>query len=63
MIKDFRIDPEIDEDTKQFFNRIIWILIVLNVLLGGITVYDKFIYTPDTSILIRYTNELYPNEV
>ena len=62
MIKDRRIDPEIDEGTSKFFNRIVWILIVINVLLGSILIYDKFIYdhTPkvyrDTSIIP--TNEI-----
>ena len=62
MIKDRRIDPEIDEGTSKFFNRLVWILIVLNVLLGSILIYDKFIYdhTPkvyrDTSIIP--TNEI-----
>jgi len=62
MIKDRRIDPEIDEGTSKFFNRIVWILIVINVLLGSILIYDKFIYdhTPkvyrDTSII--QTNEI-----
>ena len=62
MIKDRRIDPEIDEGTSKFFNRLVWILIVINVLLGSILIYDKFIYehTPkvyrDTSIIP--TNEI-----
>ena len=44
MIKDRRIDPEIDSKTQQLFNRIVWILIVLNIVLGSILIYDKFIY-------------------
>jgi hypothetical protein len=62
MIKDRRIDPEIDEGTSKFFNRIVWILIVINIILGSILIYDKFIYdhTPkvyrDTSII--QTNEI-----
>ena len=62
MIKDRRIDPEIDEGTSKFFNRLVWILIVINILLGSILIYDKFIYdhTPkvyrDTSIIP--TNEI-----
>ena len=38
------IDKEIDENTKQFFNRILWILIVLNVLLGIPTIYYEYFY-------------------
>ena len=62
MIKDLRIDPEISEDTKQFFNRIIWTLIVLNVLLGGITVYDRYIYD-HTPIVYREITTIYHNEI
>ena len=62
MIKDRRIDPKIDEGTSKLFNRIVWILIVINIILGSILIYDKFIYdhTPkvyrDTSII--QTNEI-----
>ena len=62
MIKDRRIDPEIDEGTSKFFNRLVWILIVINIVLGSILIYDKFIYdhTPkvyrDTAII--QTNEI-----
>jgi len=62
MIKDRRIDPKIDEGTSKFFNRLVWTLIVLNIILGSILVYDNFIYdhTPkiyrDTSIIP--TNEI-----
>ena len=44
MIKDRRIDPEIDEDTQRFFNRLIYILIVLNILIGVPTIYDQYFY-------------------
>ena len=62
MIKDRRIDPEIDEGTSKFFNRLVWILIVLNLLLGVPTIYYEYFYdhTPsiqrDTSIIP--TNEI-----
>ena len=62
MIKDRRIDPKIDPTTQRLFDRIVWTLIVLNVILGSILIYDKFIYdhTPkvyrDTSIIP--TNEI-----
>jgi hypothetical protein len=62
MIKNFRINPEIDEDTKQFFRKLIWFLIVANVILGGITVYDKFIYD-HTPIVYREIATIHPNEV
>jgi hypothetical protein len=44
MIKDRRINPEIDEGTAQFFKRLIWTLIVLNLLIGVPTIYDRYIY-------------------
>ena len=62
MIKDRRIDPKIDEGTQRLFDRIVWTLIVINIVLGSILIYDKFIYehTPsiqrDTSIIP--TNEI-----
>ena len=49
MKKDFRIDPKIDEGTAQFFKRLIYTLIVLNVLIGVPTIYDIYFYeqTPE----------------
>ena len=54
MIKDRRIEPEIDEGTQKFFNKLIWILIVLNVLKGVPTIYDMYFYE---HTLIIQTNE------
>ena len=62
MIKNFRINPEINEDTKQFFRKLIWFLIVANVILGGMTYYDKFIYD-HTPIVYREIATIHPNEV
>ena len=62
MIKNFRINPEINEDTKQFFRKLIWTLIVANVILGGMTYYDKFIYD-HTPIVYREIATIHPNEV
>jgi len=50
MIKDRRIDPEIDEGTSKFFRKVIWILIVLNVILGSYTIYDRTVYDHTDSI-------------
>ena len=44
MNKRFSIDPKIDEGTAQFFKRLIYILIILNIVLGSITIYDRYIY-------------------
>ena len=60
MIKDRRIDPEIDPNTKQFFRKVIWILIVLNVILGSYTIYDRTVYD-HTDTIDEYgicTNEI-----
>ena len=50
MIQDRRIDPEIDPKTHRFFQRLIYILIVLNVILGSYTIYDRTIYDHTDSI-------------
>ena len=60
MIKDRRIDPNISEDTKQFFRKVIYILIVLNVILGSYTIYDRTVYD-HTDTIDEYgicTNEI-----
>ena len=62
MIKDRRINPEIDEGTSKFFNRLVWTLIVINVLLGSILIYDKFIYESTPSIQ-RDTSTILTNEI
>jgi len=62
MIKDRRIDPKIDEGTSKLFNRIVWILIVLNVILGSILVYDNFIYD-HTPKIYRDTSTILTNEI
>jgi len=60
MIQDRRIDPEIDPTTKQFFRKVIWILIVLNVILGSYTIYDRYTYdhTDSTDEYGICTNEI-----
>ena len=60
MIKDRRIDPKIDENTKQFFKRLIYTLIVINVILGSYTIYDRTVYD-HTDTIDEYgicTNEI-----
>jgi len=60
MIKDRRIDPNISEDTKQFFKRLIYTLIVINVILGSYTIYDRTVYD-HTDTIDEYgicTNEI-----
>jgi len=60
MIKDRRIDPEIDEGTSKFFKRLIYTLIVINVILGSYTIYDRTVYD-HTDTIDEYgicTNEI-----
>jgi hypothetical protein len=47
----------------KFFSKLIWSLIVLNVLIGIPTIYDKFFYIPDTSIPSKHIDELHKHEV
>jgi len=62
MIKDRRIDPKIDEGTQRLFDRIVWTLIVINIILGSILIYDKFIYDHTPEIL-RDTSTILTNEI
>ena len=60
MIKRFHIDPKIDPTTKQFFRKVIWSLIVLNIILGSYTIYDRTTYehTDSTDEYGICTNEI-----
>ena len=51
MNRRFHIDPKIDEGTQRFFNRLIYTLIVLNVLIGVPTIYDIYFYEQTPEIL------------
>ena len=51
MIKDGRIDPEIDPNTHRFFKRLIYTLIVINLLIGVPTIYDIYLYEQTPEIL------------
>ena len=62
MNKRFSIDPEIDEETAQFFKRLIWTLIVLNILIGVPTIYDIYIYEHTPNIQ-RDISTITTNEV
>ena len=62
MIKDRRIDPKIDERTQRLFNRIVWTLIVLNIVLGVPTIYYEYFYE-ETPKVIRDTSTIYTNEI
>ena len=62
MNKRFSINPEIDEGTAQFFKRLIYILIVLNIVLGSITIYDRYIYEHTPNIQ-RDISTITTNEV
>ena len=62
MIKDRRIDPEIDEGTSKFFNRLVWTLIVLNIVLGVPTIYYEYFYE-ETPEILRDTSILQTNDI
>ena len=53
---------ESDKRFNSFFRRLIYTLIVLNVLLGSITYYDRYIYEQTPEIL-RDTSTILTNEV
>ena len=53
---------DIEQRINNFIKKLIWFLIVANVILGGITVYDKFIYD-HTPIVYREIATIHPNEV
>ena len=62
MIKRFHIDPKIDEGTQRFFNRLIYTLIVLNLLIGVPTIYDIYLYE-ETPNVIRDISTITTDEV
>jgi hypothetical protein len=62
MIKRFSINPEIDEGTAQFFKRLIYTLIVLNLLIGIPTIYDIYFYE-QTPNVIRDISTITTDEV
>ena len=62
MIKDRRIDPKIDEDTQRFFNRLIYTLIVLNLLIGIPTIYYEYLHE-ETPNVIRDISTITTDEV
>ena len=62
MIKDRRINPKIDEGTSKLFNRIVWTLIVLNIVLGVPTIYYEYFYE-ETPEILRDTSIIQTNEI
>ena len=56
------IDKDIPERIDTFIKRLIWTLIVLNILIGVPTIYDIYFYEQTPEIL-RDTSTIYTNEV
>jgi hypothetical protein len=56
------IDREIPERIDTFIRRLIWTLIVLNVLIGVPTIYDMYFYE-QTPTILRDTSTITTNEV
>ena len=64
-LRDFFLHEQRRESDKRFnsfFRRLIYTLIVLNVLLGSITYYDRYIYEQTPEIL-RDVSKILTNEV
>ena len=53
---------ESDKRFNDFFRKLTWTLIVLNVLLGSITYYDRYIHESNSKIL-RDVSKILINEV
>ena len=56
------IDREIPERIDTFIRRLIWTLIVLNILIGVPTIYDMYLYE-ETPTILRDTSTITTNEV
>ena len=56
------ISNDIPERIDTFIRRLIWTLIVLNVLIGVPTIYDMYLYE-ETPNVIRDTSTIQTNEV
>ena len=62
MIRGLVPNPEIDEGTQTFFKRLIWTLVVLNILIGVPTIYDQYFYD-HTPKVYRDTSTIQTNEI
>ena len=56
------ISKDIPERIDTFIRRLIWTLIVLNVLIGVPTIYDMYFYE-QTPTILRDTSTITTNEV
>jgi len=56
------IDKDIPERIDIFIRRLIWTLIILNVLIGVPTIYDIYFYE-ETPTILRDTSTITTNEV
>jgi hypothetical protein len=56
------ISKDIPERIDTFIRRLIWTLIVLNVLIGVPTIYDMYLYE-ETPTILRDTSTITTNEV
>ena len=62
MNKRFHIDPKIDPNTQRFFKRLIYTLIILNLLIGIPTIYDIYLYE-ETPTILRDISTIKSDEV
>ena len=56
------ISKDIPERIDTFIRRLIWTLIVLNILIGVPTIYDMYLYE-ETPTILRDTSTITTNEV
>ena len=56
------IDKDIPERIDIFIKRLIWTLIVLNILIGVPTIYDIYLYE-ETPEILRDTSTIQTNEI
>jgi hypothetical protein len=56
------ISKDIPERIDTFIRRLIWTLIVLNVLIGVPTIYDIYFYE-ETPMILRDTSTIMTNEI
>ena len=56
------IDKDIPERIDTFIRRLLWTLIVLNILIGIPTIYDIYLYE-ETPKILRDTSTIPTNEI
>ena len=69
MRRGLTIDPQIDPEVTALFRRMIRWLIMVNIVLGTLTLFNLYIYPeyiyerPDPILYSKPANQLHPHEV